>query len=144
MGLFEELSVKRSHISVLLSRADYGSSERNNHETSIAEFDHLLLELDRRISSLQQDISEHEIALTPSSYEPEGADKLELRRIEAEEAQSQRDHEIQMALIQKETARDQLEASRLAAETARSAQEQTGNSLDKLIDGLSGDGQSKN
>jgi len=63
---------------------------------------------------------------------------------DANEAEKQRNHELQMALIQKETAELQIEASRLAAETAKTAQEQTNNSLDKLIDGLGGNGTAKN
>lgn len=69
-------------------------------------------------------------------------DKDLLDRLEAE-IQRQRDHELQMALIQRDTAKAQVEAAKLAAQANAKAQEQVSSSLDALINGIRADGSAK-
>tara|TARA_R110002072_G_scaffold118791_1_gene251335 strand:- start:180 stop:695 length:516 start_codon:yes stop_codon:yes gene_type:complete len=99
-----------------------------------------------RYESLEEKIEnlESEIAVLEDEEREAGQkSQIEIEKIRAEEAQAQRDHELQMAIIQRDTALAQAEASRLAAEANAKAQEQASSSLDALISGVTGNGATK-
>lgn len=76
--------------------------------------------------------------------EREARAEAERQRVhEAAEAERERDHKLQMELIKQKTAEAQLEAARLAAEANAKAQEQSKASFDALLNGVVGDGKSK-
>jgi len=98
-------------------------------QAKIENIDFELQECRKLLLRLEEDEAE--------GQESERQSKREYEKIEAEK---QRDHELQMALIQRDTAIAQIEATRLAVEAAEKAQEQANGSLDALIKGMKGDG----
>lgn len=90
---------------------------------------------DENESSIKR-LEEEVAVLEKEVAEANSQTEIEIAKIKAEEAQKQRDHELQMAVIQRDTALAQAEASRLAAEANAKAQEQASSSLDALINGI--------
>jgi len=132
--------INHNSLSRLRPRWDYYRAIRRTCEDRIKEIQEEEKEQNEKLDEISPIINEPKFVRYVDNPNNEVSEENE-RVFLALEAEKQRDHEIQMALIQKQSAEMQLEASRLAAEAAKGAQEQTSNSLDKLIVGLSGDNQ---
>lgn len=127
----------------ILANMEYGS-DYLKAQSRITQQESELEGIRRELNNIEISIKSHELSLVPQQPLPAVDNSVELAKIAAEEAEKQRDHELQLKLYDLEIAKANAEAARLAAEASAKAQEQASGSLDALIAGMKNDGQPEN